>query len=251
MPRLGNNGGLMGLRRVPSAGSASGVWDCDEQSLARRAGIWPSTLGLGDPYWNNVTRLYSFSGETITDLSLTGSDPTLVNDVQIVSNQSPFSGSQSAYFNGTTSYIEIPTINLNSSEDFTVEFWMYPEISTIHTILIQNNYNFVGHNRIIIDNFNRFVVADNNFGPIVALGGWHHLAFVRNNNNETGYVDGVGYTYGSAGARSYGRIGNVDSGYWFVKGWLSNMRITSGIARYTSDFTPPTEPFPTFPAVPT
>lgn len=41
----------MGLRRVPSTGSASGVWDCDEQSVAKRAGIWPVTGGTAYRYW--------------------------------------------------------------------------------------------------------------------------------------------------------------------------------------------------------
>ena len=33
----------MGSRRVPSTVLASGVWNWDEQSVARRAGIWPNT----------------------------------------------------------------------------------------------------------------------------------------------------------------------------------------------------------------
>jgi hypothetical protein len=38
---IGTNGGLIGPRRVPSTGSASGVWDLEEQKLAKGAGIWP------------------------------------------------------------------------------------------------------------------------------------------------------------------------------------------------------------------
>ena len=38
---LGVNGGLLGLRKVPTTGSASGLWFQNEQSLAQRAGIWP------------------------------------------------------------------------------------------------------------------------------------------------------------------------------------------------------------------
>ena len=39
---LGLNGGLMGVRKVPTTDTASGLWVPNEQSLARRAGIWPS-----------------------------------------------------------------------------------------------------------------------------------------------------------------------------------------------------------------
>jgi hypothetical protein len=38
---LGLNGGLMGVRRVPTPPSASGVWTLDEQVLAQRESDWP------------------------------------------------------------------------------------------------------------------------------------------------------------------------------------------------------------------
>jgi hypothetical protein len=50
---LGLNSGLIGVRRVPTTGSASGLWVPNEQSLAQRAGIWPAGpagLSIGDPY---------------------------------------------------------------------------------------------------------------------------------------------------------------------------------------------------------
>ena len=44
---LGFNGGLLGLRKVPTTGSASGLWFQNEQSVAKRAGIWPAvTVGV-------------------------------------------------------------------------------------------------------------------------------------------------------------------------------------------------------------
>lgn len=41
MPRLGNNGGLIGPRRVATTGNASGSWALDEQCDAARQAIWP------------------------------------------------------------------------------------------------------------------------------------------------------------------------------------------------------------------
>lgn len=38
---IGSNGGLIGARRVPAMSSAGGLWSVNEQSLAKRAGIWP------------------------------------------------------------------------------------------------------------------------------------------------------------------------------------------------------------------
>lgn len=43
---IGFNGGLMGVRKVPTADSASGLWAPNEQSVAKRAGLWP-VIGPG------------------------------------------------------------------------------------------------------------------------------------------------------------------------------------------------------------
>ena len=249
MALLGYNGGLRGKPRIPSTSNASGIWDLDEQKIAASAGIWPG-LVAPDPYWANVTRLYYFSSGPITDASLSESDPALVNDVQIVNDQSPFAGGSSAYFNGTSSYMDIPTVSLGTSTDFTVEFWIrLEEDPRIHTVLLDNP-NYASKNRIVIDNFNKFITSNNNDGPTIAINNWYHLAFVRSSNVEKGYVNGLGFTYGvEFDARSYDTIGRSfadGSAFWHLKGWLSNMRITPAIARYTSDFTPPTSPFPNF-----
>lgn len=43
---LGLNSGLLGVRRVPTTDSASGLWVPNEQSLAKRAAIWPVRGGV-------------------------------------------------------------------------------------------------------------------------------------------------------------------------------------------------------------
>ena len=58
---LGFNGGLMGVRKVPTTGSASGLWMPNEQSVAQRAGIWPLLKA--------VTRYYRFNNFAATSLN--------------------------------------------------------------------------------------------------------------------------------------------------------------------------------------
>jgi len=65
---LGFNGGLLGKRRVPSVGVASGLWFPNEQSVAQRAGIWPEvvtdpTPGLSPLLW------YDFADESTVSVS--------------------------------------------------------------------------------------------------------------------------------------------------------------------------------------
>jgi len=44
---LGNNGGLIGVRRAPApTTSLPGLWLLDEQVTAKRAGLWPGPVGV-------------------------------------------------------------------------------------------------------------------------------------------------------------------------------------------------------------
>ena len=58
---LGFNGGLLGVRRVPSGDTASGLWFQNEQSVAKRALIWPGGGPGGAPL---PTLWYDFSDES-------------------------------------------------------------------------------------------------------------------------------------------------------------------------------------------
>ena len=65
---LGFNGGLMGVRKVPTSGTATGVWDQNEQSVAKRAAIWPQVIidpmpGLSPILW------YDFADQTTVTTS--------------------------------------------------------------------------------------------------------------------------------------------------------------------------------------
>ena len=58
---LGFNGGLMGVRKVPSGDAASGLWFQNEQSVAKRELIWPGGGPGGAPL---PTLWYDFSDES-------------------------------------------------------------------------------------------------------------------------------------------------------------------------------------------
>jgi len=63
---LGFNGGLMGVRRTPTTGTASGLWFQNEQSVAQRAGIWPISGGQVTRY----VRFANFANTTLNDNTL-------------------------------------------------------------------------------------------------------------------------------------------------------------------------------------
>ena len=76
--------------------------------------------------------------------------------------------------------------------------------------------------------------------------GWHHVALVRSGNNFNLYIDGTseasgtasGAIYDSADNYAVGRIGALAVDSW--NGFVDEFRLSVGIARWTSNFTPPT-----------
>lgn len=75
--------------------------------------------------------------------------------------------------------------------------------------------------------------------------GWHHLAAVRSGNTLRLFIDGVqeaSTTFSAsipnvAGALTFGRRGDVTNAPWV--GWLDEIRLSVGVARWTANFTPP------------
>jgi hypothetical protein len=67
---LGLNGGLMGVRKVPTTTAASGVWVPNEQVLAKREGAWPNVISDVTPSLSPVL-WYDFADESTVTLSET------------------------------------------------------------------------------------------------------------------------------------------------------------------------------------
>jgi hypothetical protein len=83
---------------------------------------------------------------------------------------------------------------------------------------------------------------------------WHHFAIIRYNNILTTYIDGAsgagvdvtGVTINSSTKKlSIGRSGETAGLPW--NGWIDEVRISKGIARWVSDFTPPSTAYPFYP----
>ena len=76
----------------------------------------------------------------------------------------------------------------------------------------------------------------------IPLNQWTHFACVRAVSLNTIYVNGnsvASDTPTITNATDVLRIGTADAATWFFKGYLQDLRITKGAARYTANFTPP------------
>ena len=185
-----------------------------------------------------------------------------VNGAQISSAQSKFGGT-SLLLDGSNDYLSIGGSEWNSnlnSGDFTVEFWI--RLDTLGDSRIITNYNgsngwgvamwsggggtnyFDGYWYNGSWQYIQYGLSGNYTTPSVDT--WYHLAFVRNGNDWSLYLNGTAentrtvsgsITSSSLGALELGR--RYDAAQ-YVDGYIDDLRITKGLARYTSNFTPPT-----------
>jgi hypothetical protein len=267
---IGFNGGLIGKDRTTSLLSAPGVWSLSEQLKGTRGLLWPST---GDFYYNSVSLLLHGNGTsgstTITDNSPTPKTVTANGNAQINTTVTdPFgtTGAGVIAFDGTGDYLTVPRDSSFlpvANEDFTVEAWIYlnqtPGATDAHIIGL-GEYG-TDSDYILLINSSRQVLFYFNTSPsatclnttVLALNAWHHIAASRigtGANNMKVFANGSGTSFSvnlttvATGDRalSIGADQNGDESN--LNGYLSEIRITKGVGRYSANFSVPTEPFP-------
>jgi len=142
--------------------------------------------------------------------------------------------------------------------NFTVEFWLYLNSTGATKGLIghgaNNNtgwaININASNAIVFQNQATVLITSS---TTLSASTWYHIAAVREGtgtNQLKIYIDGVNSGTGTLNANLISffdlQIGTLKSFTLtgFLNGYMDDIRITSGVARYTSNFTPPTAPFP-------
>lgn len=197
------------------------------------------------------------SGASFSDSSATSKSITANGNATQSAAQSKFGG-KSAYFDGSGDYLSVPDSddwNLGTG-DFTIDFWVNASTidGTARGILTQSagsgGIDYVRPIQMVVSDGIRVGFNDNALalGPgTISANQWHHVAVVRNGSNFTLYIDGISVDTetsainigNSAVPLSIGRFYYNYDGYYF-NGYLDEVRFSKGIARWTSNFTPPT-----------
>ena len=190
---------------------------------------------------------------TQTSLLLNGAnsgiyDATMNNDVIIVgaATLSPAVtkfNKRSIYINGTSNYISGPSNPLLAfgTSDFTVEMWLYLNVAPASGVelYITGNFhlNFRSATTIAITN-DASVLS--NVSNNISAGVWTHIAAVRRSGTMTIYLNGIGNTPATGQTFSFTQSGwNTGTGGSGFNGYIDDLRITKGVARYTTNFIPP------------
>ncbi len=180
--------------------------------------------------------------------------------------QVKFTDSKSMYFAGTGDYLETSSTSLDNfnfgTGDFTVECFLrnVHQPSTYFDILgTANNAAYLGSNRggwmlsYYTDQNLKFNYQYNNswifepsFAQTININTWYHIAVTRQGTQLKCFVDGnqVGSTITDSTNIISTEPFNIGRGYGGVKyttGYIQDVRITKGLARYTANFTPPAE----------
>ena len=162
-----------------------------------------------------------------------------------------------AHFNGSSDYLSLPASAdfLYGTGDFTIEMFAFHETDVTNLRTLYSS-KLSSANPLVLGIYSGkcFVYDGSTFiihagAPV--LNSWNHIALVRSGTVVTLYIASV--SIGSAtvaAARAFGsdtamtHIGaNPDFGQ-FSSGYLSQIRLTKGIARYTTaTFSPPNAPF--------
>jgi hypothetical protein len=194
---------------------------------------------------------------------------TPIGNVRTSTAQSKFSGA-SAYFGGSGDYLSIPdSADWNfAGGDFTIDFWVrfnsiinaqmfvsqFADGSNAWYIYKDSNAN--GNKIHILFRIGTvtkgYYYMTNNWS--VSTGTWYHVAIVRNGSNCYLFIDGTSQTLTTNTSFGTNDVGDLSAplgigrysysgGGLYLNGWLDEFRISKGVARWTSNFTPPIAPY--------
>ena len=200
----------------------------------------------------NTQLLCNFTNAGITDATAKN-DLETVGNAQI-SNGAAKWGSTSMYFDGTGDWLLLPSSQqlVLGSGDFTVEFWVNSSSFSSTPVYIDfRNTNGSATGLVIYATTGGAPVVFINSAIItgsssMATGSFYHLAVVRYGSTITCYLNGssIGTATNTTNLTdSKLTVGSAVSNTNTVTGYIQDLRITKGIARYTANFTPPTAAF--------
>jgi hypothetical protein len=214
-----------------------------------------------DSYFEQTKLLLRMTGDdngtTFIDSSLYNRTVTANNGTKTVTSTSKFNDS-SAKFDYSSLFIPDSDDFDFHNEDFTIEFWLYLNSNgvvdgTNYFLFSSNN---LGSNFVFKSNSTNYsLVLDfttelsSTISPI--LNSWHHLALVRHHGRLLIFINGekkgesiISPTrdFSNTLALIIGSMNPInDENQGYLDGYMNDFRITKGKARYTINFTPPSE----------
>lgn len=206
-----------------------------------------------DPYISNVTLV--LDGESLVDQTANLRTFTAAGSAAVSTANKKF-GSSSIYCTGSGgSRIYNASMDSSFTGDFTIEFWAYHNsFSTANNLILIGNEATGRHalyitsaGKVNVDLYGTGSAAA--FNTTISTGVWNHYALVRSGTSVKLFVNGVVDTATGTISGTFGRSGGVyigadSGGANSSNGYFDDIRITSGVARYSSNFNVPLTALP-------
>lgn len=209
-----------------------------------------------DPYIDSVVLGIHFDGAAFTDVR--GATVSAFGNAQISTDQSKFGGS-SGYFDGTGDYLTLPDNPLYAFgvADFTVEAYVYlTSYASLPCLIDTRNTPSGAGMGFFVNTSGNLQTYSGVFQTAstltVPLNTWVHIEFGRSSGVLRYFIGGLAAGTATASGNLTGTsctIGSVidyrntaSSYHW--AGYIDDLRVTNGVCRHTSTFTPPVEAFP-------
>lgn len=213
----------------------------------------------GDPSFNSVSLLMHYEGysSNFTNFVDSSSSPKTITpsgDAKLSVTQIKF-GSASAYFDGNTDMLTYSSSNdfAFGLGDFTVEFWIYVTGSHTGGIYASTSINSAGSFGLFFESTTLTVRIDGtgndlNYTYTTNYNQWTFVTVTRASGFMRLFINGSIVASGDRSARNVTATSFVSGmlpGFGYsLSGYIDELRITKGVARYTSNFSLPTQAFP-------
>ena len=184
-----------------------------------------------------------------------------VGDAKLSTAITKFGGS-SMYFDGTGDYLTSNSATTDlyafGSGDFTIEMWLYLN-SVSGTQIFYDQRPLAGgvYPTLYMSGSTLYYytnVANRITGSTLSTSQWYHIAVSRSGTSTKLFVNGTqsGSTYTdtnvylNSALRPFIGGDGTNLGTNGLNGYIDDLRVTKGYARYTSNFTAPTSAFPIY-----
>ena len=198
----------------------------------------------------------SNNSTTFTDSSSYSHTVTAYGNAQISTTQSKFGGASMA-FDGSGDYINCPASTAFSfgTGDFTIEFFArWNSFSNVNITIDTRSTGSSWNGLVIYTDVNGTIAVYSGIttfitGSALQVNQWYFVALSRASGTTRLFIDGVQSGALASDTRNYtdqnffaGRTNESATNYF--SGYIDDLRITKGVARYGSAFTPPQSAFP-------
>jgi hypothetical protein len=203
----------------------------------------------------NTSLLLNYTNGAIFDNAMMN-DLETVGNAQISTSVKKY-GTGSLAFDGTGDYLYEPSVPTSTlSGDFTLEAWVYASSGIGQPII--NIGDYIGATGLLffINSSNALGLYTNNSvimsGGTISANTWTHVAAVRSgtgSGNVKLYINGTSVGTPATNTSSFSGRLQVGADFYnstvsnFFNGYIDDLRITNGYARYTANFTAPTAAF--------